>query len=92
MSMEDHNEDFPIPDSAAPDTNHIAGAYNRETRLQCCVVCGGILQNNRDWRRQASFPPDETGGHSHWAEGPVYRQSNMTAVGRNEDLPECSPL
>ncbi len=90
--MEDHNENFPIPDNAAPDTNHIAGAYDYETRLQCCVICGGIIQNNRDHRRMVCHPPDPTASHSHWAEGPIFRQGNMTSVGRNEELPDCLPI
>lgn len=93
--MEDHNEDFPIPDSAAPDMNHVAGAYDRETRLQCCVVCGGIIQNNRDTRFVACHPPDKNVGHSHWAEGPIYivgGNPRYTSVGRDETLPDCTPL
>lgn len=69
---------------AITNLNHVAG--EPQGLVQRCTVCEGILTDNRG---QIWF--DGNGGYSYWAEGPVYKVGNMTAIGRDEELPDCTP-
>lgn len=73
------------------NANHVAGEYSGG--LQMCVVCGEIITDHRGYDRMIDMetgkPPTNLRG---FAEGPVYRIGNMTSIGRDESLPDCSPL
>lgn len=73
------------------NANHVAGEYAEG--LQRCVVCGEIITDHQHSNRMIDV---ETGkpptGLKGFAEGPVYRFGNMTSIGRDESLPDCSPL
>lgn len=64
--------------------NHIAGEY--EDGLQRCVVCGAVLVDDRGAAYCGDGPPPKG-----FAPGPVYAIGNMTAAGRDEALPDCTP-
>ena len=70
---------------AETNTNHVAGPYLNG--IQLCSRCFGVLVDDRG----AAYP---IGGipPSGFLPGPVYKEGNMTAVGRAPDLPDCREI
>lgn len=72
--------------------NHIAG--EPEAGVQRCVICGGIIVDNRNVDMPAS-PEGQECGPLYWKPGPVavIRDGCATYshIGHNEDIADCAP-
>lgn len=84
----DDEEDDDGPEQSferAKDGNHVAGKY--WGHMQRCIVCGGILVDDRG----ACYPVGQAPLKG-FPEGEVSKLGNMTSVGHDNSLEPCSPL
>lgn len=77
--MDDEDEYF-----KAEGGNHTAGEPREG--VQRCVMCGGVLVDNR-----GAMVPAGSRGPLFFAPGPVHKLGNMTGAGHDDDLAECTP-
>jgi len=55
--------------------HHVAGAYDKNTQTQCCVICGKILQDNRNGLSQEPHHKIPS-----WPKGDLYEQGKNPTV------------
>jgi hypothetical protein len=70
---------------AGTNLNHVAGEY--EDGVQRCVICEGIIVDDRGVMRMTGDGPAPRG----FVKGPVFMSGNCTGVGREDSLPDYKP-
>jgi hypothetical protein len=73
--------------------NHIAG--EPEEGVQRCVICGGIIVDNRNAHMQLAPEGQEPCGPLFWKPGPVAvirdGPATYSGLGHNDDIADCTP-
>jgi hypothetical protein len=82
---EDEDEGPEESRERAKDGNHVAGKY--KNFVQRCIVCGGILVDDR-----GACDPKGQAPAKGFVEGEVSVLGNMTSVGHDNNLESCKPL